>query len=242
MRLLVAEDDTLLAQSLAKGLRENAYAVDVVGDGEAAVIEAAVNSYDAIVLDVMLPKRDGLDVSRTLRARDIRTPILMLTARDRVGDKVAGLDAGADDYLTKPFELEELLARLRALLRRGPALAPQVLEIADLKVDTRSQTATRAGQALPLTTKEYAMLEYLARRAGEVVSRADISDHVWDEHHDPFSNALEVYIGRLRRKVDTPGLTPLIHTRRGAGYMLGALVGDGSDGSDGSDGGEDDEP
>jgi two-component system copper resistance phosphate regulon response regulator CusR len=223
MRLLVAEDDSLLAQSLAKGLRENAYAVDVVGDGEAAVIEALVNSYDAIVLDVMLPKRDGLEVSRALRARDVRTPILMLTARDRVGDKVAGLDAGADDYLTKPFELEELLARLRALLRRGPALAPQVVEVADLRVDTRSQTATRAGHALPLTTKEYTMLEYLARRAGEVVSRADISDHVWDEHHDPLSNALEVYIGRLRRKVDTPGLTPLIHTRRGAGYMLAAV-------------------
>jgi DNA-binding response OmpR family regulator len=221
MRLLVAEDDALLAQSLAKGLRENAYAVDVVGDGDAAVVEAVVNTYDAIVLDVMLPKRDGMDVARTLRARDVRTPILMLTARDLVRDKVAGLDAGADDYLTKPFELNELLARLRALLRRGPALTPEVIRVADLSVDTRSQTATRAGRILPLTTKEYAMLEYLARRAGEVVSRADISGHVWDEHHDPFSNALEVYVGRLRRKVDIEGLTPLIHTRRGAGYMLG---------------------
>jgi two-component system copper resistance phosphate regulon response regulator CusR len=226
MRLLVAEDDTLLAQSLAKGLRENAYAVDVVADGEAAVVEALVNSYDAIVLDVMLPRRDGMAVARTLRARDVRTPILMLTARDLVGDKVAGLDAGADDYLTKPFELDELLARLRALLRRGPALRSHTLHVADLTVDTRSQTATRAGRTLPLTTKEYAMLEYLARRAGEVVSRADISGHVWDEHHDPFSNALEVYIGRLRRKLDSPGLTPLIHTRRGAGYMLGPAPND----------------
>jgi two-component system copper resistance phosphate regulon response regulator CusR len=223
MRLLLAEDDALLAGSLAKGLRENAYAVDVVADGNTAVVEAVVNDYDAIVLDVMLPKRDGMDVARTLRARDVRTPILMLTARDRVSDKIAGLDAGADDYLTKPFELNELLARLRALMRRGPALTPQVLQVADLAVDTRSQTATRGGRQLPLTTKEYAMLEYLARRAGEVVSRADISAHVWDEHHDPFSNALEVYIGRLRRKVDVDGLAPLIHTRRGAGYMLGVV-------------------
>jgi len=223
MRLLVAEDDSLLARSLAKGLRENAYAVDVVSDGDAAIIEAVVNAYDAIVLDVMLPKRDGFEVARMLRAREVKTPILMLTARDRVDDKVAGLDAGADDYLTKPFELDELLARLRALLRRGPAVVPQLLEVGDLTVDTRSQTATRAGCTLPLTTKEYAMLEYLARRAGEVVGRADISAHVWDEHHDPFSNALEVYIGRLRRKVDTGGRVPLIHTRRGAGYMLADL-------------------
>ena len=222
MRLLVAEDDPVLAQSLAKGLRENAYAVDVVSDGEAAVIEGLVTSYDAIVLDVMLPKRDGMEVARSLRARDVRTPILMLTARDRVSDKVAGLDAGADDYLIKPFEFDELLARLRALLRRGPALAPQVIHVADLTVDTRSQTATRAGRMLTLTTKEYAMLEYLARHAGEVMGRADISGHVWDEHHDPFSNALEVCIGRLRRKLDAPGLRPLIHTRRGAGYLLGA--------------------
>jgi two-component system copper resistance phosphate regulon response regulator CusR len=201
MRLLVAEDDSALASSLAKALRVNAYAVDVVSDGDAAVVE----------------------VAETLRARGIRTPILMLTARDRVGDKVAGLDAGADDYLTKPFELDELLVRLRALLRRGPAVAPQRIEVGDLTVDTRSQTAERAGRALPLTTKEYAMLEYLARHAGEVVGRADISAHVWDEHHDPFSNALEVYIGRLRRKVDVSGASPLIHTRRGAGYMLADL-------------------
>jgi two-component system copper resistance phosphate regulon response regulator CusR len=185
----------------------------------------------------MLPKRNGFEVAGTLRARGVRTPILMLTARDRVGDKVAGLDAGADDYLTKPFELDELLARLRALLRRGPALAPQLLNVGDLTVDTRSQTATRAGHALSLTTKEYAMLEYLARHAGEVVGRADISAHVWDEHHDPFSNALEVYIGRLRRKVDADGATPLIHTRRGAGYMLADL----STLTPSSSGGEDDE-
>jgi two-component system, OmpR family, response regulator len=226
MRVLVAEDDALLGESLAKGLREHAYAVDLVTDGDAAVVQAVVNEYDAIVLDVMLPKRDGMEVARTLRARDVRSPILMLTARDRVSDKVAGLDAGADDYLTKPFELDELLARLRALRRRAPTLTPPVLTVGDLTVDTRRQTASRAGRPLRLTTKEYTMLEYLAAHAGTVLSRADISAHVWDENHDPFSNALEVYIGRLRRKVDEGAARPLIHTRRGAGYMLADLTGD----------------
>ncbi|HVX41473.1 MAG TPA: response regulator transcription factor, partial [Gemmatimonadaceae bacterium] len=156
-------------------------------------------------------------------ARDVDAPILMLTARDTVRDKVAGLDAGADDYLTKPFELDELLARIRALMRRGHAVLPEVLTVGDLTVDTRSQSATRAGRAIALTAREYAMLEYLARRAGEVVTRADITAHVWDEHHDPFSNALEVYVGRLRRKIDEGAARPLIHTRRGAGYMLADL-------------------
>jgi two-component system copper resistance phosphate regulon response regulator CusR len=155
----------------------------------------------------------------------------MLTARDTIRDKVTGLDAGADDYLTKPFELDELLARLRALLRRGHTVLPDALTIGDLAVDTRSQTATRAGRPIPLTSREYAMLEFLTRHAGEVVSRADITAHVWDEHHDPFSNALEVYIGRLRRKIDVGAVRPLIHTRRGAGYML-ADLGERSDGGD----------
>jgi two-component system copper resistance phosphate regulon response regulator CusR len=225
MRILVAEDDPLLGRSLAKGLRERAYAVDLVHDGESAVIQAVVNEYDAILLDVMLPRRDGFEVARALRARDVRAPILMLTARDRLGDKVEGLDAGADDYLTKPFEFEELLARLRALHRRQPALAPEQLAVADLTVNTRSQTASRGGRPLPLTTKEYAMLEFLARHAGAVMSRAEISAHVWDENHDPSSNTLEVCIGRLRRKVDGGVAVPLIHTRRGAGYMLGVLQG-----------------
>ena len=224
MRLLVAEDDALLARSLAKGLRERAYAVDLVHDGESAIIQGVVNDYDAILLDVMLPGRDGFAVARALRARDVRAPILMLTARDRLGDKVEGLDAGADDYLTKPFEFEELLARLRALHRRQPALAPELLTVADLTVDTRAQVASRGGRALQLTTKEYAMLEYLARHAGAVMSRSDISAHVWDENHDPSSNTLEVCIGRLRRKVDAGSVVPLIHTRRGAGYMLGKLL------------------
>ncbi|MDB4889501.1 MAG: OmpR family two-component response regulator [Gemmatimonadetes bacterium] len=223
MRILVAEDDALLARSLAKGLRERSHAVDVALDGEDAVMQGVLNEYDAIVLDVMLPKRNGFDVARTLRARDVSAPILMLTARNRLGDKIEGLDAGADDYLTKPFEFEELLARLRALHRRLPALAPQLFTVGDLAVDTRSQTATRAGRALRLTSKEYAMLEYLVRHAGSVVSRAEISAHVWDDNHDPFSNTLEVYVGRLRRKVDDGSAAPLIHTRRGAGYMLADL-------------------
>jgi two-component system copper resistance phosphate regulon response regulator CusR len=223
MRILLAEDDQLLARSLVTALRENAYAVDVVHDGDAAVLNAVLNAYDAIVLDVALPKRDGLEVARAIRERDVRAPILMLTARDTIRDKVAGLDAGADDYLTKPFELDELLARLRALMRRGHTVVPARLTVGDLAVDTRAQTAVRAGQAIRLTSREYAMLEFLARHAGEVVSRADITAHVWDENHDPFSNALEVYIGRLRRKIDSAAGRPLIHTRRGAGYMLADL-------------------
>ena len=223
MRILVAEDDPLLARSLAKGLRERAHVVDIASDGEAALVQGVVNEYDAIVLDVMLPRRDGLDVARALRGRDVQSPILMLTARDRVGDKVAGLDAGADDYLTKPFEFEELVARLRALHRRAPALTPEVLTVGDLEVDTRQQSATRGGRTLALTAKEYVMLEYMARRAGEVVSRADISAHLWDDNHDPSSNALEVYVARLRRKLDEGASRPLLHTRRGAGYMLAHL-------------------
>jgi two-component system copper resistance phosphate regulon response regulator CusR len=223
MRILLAEDDQLLARSLAKALRENAYAVDVAHDGDAAVLNAVLNEYDVIVLDVALPKRDGLEVARAIRARNVRAPILMLTARDTIRDKVAGLDSGADDYLTKPFELDELLARIRALMRRGHAVVPELLTVGDLAVDTRSQTATRSGQAIRLTSREYAMLEFLARHAGELLSRADITAHVWDENHDPFSNALEVYIGRLRRKIDTEARRPLIHTRRGAGYMLADL-------------------
>jgi two-component system copper resistance phosphate regulon response regulator CusR len=224
MRILIAEDDPLLARSLAKGLRERAHVVDVVGDGEGALVQGVVQPYDAIVLDVMLPRRDGIAVARGLRARDVQAPILMLTARDALGDKVAGLDAGADDYLTKPFEFEELLARLRALHRRSPVVVPEVLTVDDLTIDTRTQTATRAGRPLSLTTKEYVMLEYLARRAGEVVSRADISAHVWDDNHDPMSNALEVNVARLRRKLDGAGGAPLLHTRRGVGYMLARLA------------------
>ena len=225
MRVLVVEDDPRLAALLARWLRENAWAVDHAIDGDAALYHASITAYDVIMLDVMLPQRSGLEVCAELRKRGLRTPILMLTARDTLGDRVAGLDTGADDYLTKPFELQELLARLRALTRRGPALAPSVLTIADLVVETASQRATRGGRELSLTTKEYALLEYLARNAGRVIGRAELSEHVWDQNHDPASNALEVYINRVRKKVDGAGGPPLIHTRRGAGYMLVAPEG-----------------
>ena len=221
MRILVVEDDAKLADMLVRSLREQGYAVDRAADGERALYQAAVNEYDAIVLDVGLPRRDGIGGRRALRERGSRVPILMLTARDAVDDRVAGLDAGADDYLVKPFALEELLARLRALLRRMPELLPTTLTVGDLVLDTRTQTAARAGRPIPLTGKEYAMLEFLARHAGRIVTRPELSAHVWDENHDPFSNAIEVYIARLRRKIDEGHDTPLIHTRRGAGYLLG---------------------
>jgi DNA-binding response OmpR family regulator len=219
MRLLVVEDDVRLADLLARSLREAGYAVDVARDGEAAVTQVAVNDYDAMVLDVALPKKDGFAVAREVRGRGKALPILMLTARDAVRDRVTGLDAGADDYLTKPFDLQEMHARVRALLRRMPEMAPSLLTVGDLVVDAAAQSAARAGQPLTLTTKEYVLLEYLARNAGRVVSRADLVAHVWDENHDPLTNAVEVYINRLRKKVDA-GRPPLIHTRRGSGYML----------------------
>lgn len=223
VRVLLAEDDVYLGAMLAKGLREHAYAVDVAADGDAALYQAAVNEYDLIILDVLMPGRDGFAVCRELRRRGGTMPVLMLTARDAVGDRIEGLDAGADDYLAKPFDFSELLARMRALLRRAREVRPEEITIGDLVVDTRGQVARRAGRVLALTTKEYALLEYLAQNAGRVVGRADICAHVWDDNHDPFSNAIEVYIGRLRRKVDGDG-TPLIHTRRGAGYLLGAMA------------------
>ena len=225
MRLLLAEDDVYLSAMLAKGLREHAYAVDVAADGEEASYQIAVNEYDLVILDVLMPKRDGFDVCREIRRRGLTMPVLMLTARDAVSDRITGLDAGADDYLAKPFDFSELLARMRALLRRARDVRPEEIIIGDLVVDTRGQVARRAGRTIALTTKEYALLEYLAQNAGRVVGRADICAHVWDDNHDPFSNAIEVYIGRIRRKVDGDR-APLIHTRRGAGYMLSVIAGD----------------
>jgi DNA-binding response OmpR family regulator len=221
LRVLLAEDDVYLSAMLAKGLREHAYAVDVATDGDAAAYQIAVNEYDLVILDVLMPKRDGFSVCREIRRRGLTMPVLMLTARDAVSDRIAGLDAGADDYLAKPFDFSELLARMRALLRRGRDVRPEEITIGDLVVDTRGQVARRGGRQIALTTKEYTLLEYLAQNAGRVVGRADICAHVWDDNHDPFSNAIEVYIGRLRRKVDGDR-SPLIHTRRGAGYMLSA--------------------
>ena len=223
MRLLVVEDDPAAATVLSKGLREHTYAVDVVADGSKALEQASISDYDLIVLDVLMPGMNGLEVCRRLRADGIAAPILMLTARGEPDQKVAGLDAGADDYLAKPYHFPELLARVRALLRRGPALTPSVLSFHDLTADTRARRVERAGRTIPLTTKEYALLEYLLRRQGEVVGRADIAEHVWDDSFDPMSNLIEVYIQRLRRKIDDGQPVKLIHTQRGAGYALAVV-------------------
>jgi heavy metal response regulator len=220
MRLLLVEDEVRMANFIAKGLRENAYAVDVAANGEDALYQASVNTYDAIILDVMIPHKDGFAVCRELREKGFRTPVLMLTARDAVEDRIAGLDFGADGYLTKPFEFGELLARIRALLRRSGDVRPAKIVVADLEIDTTAQKVWRSGREIPLTAKEYALLEYLAREKGRVVGRADIAEHVWDENFDAFSNLIDVYIKRLRSKMDGNFAVQLIHTRRGAGYIL----------------------
>ena len=222
MRILLVEDDAEAAAVLARGLREHAYAVDVVEDGEEALEATATNDYDVLVLDRMLPRRDGIAVCRALREEGAAVPVLMLTARDALLDRIEGLDAGADDYLTKPFEIDELLARLRALLRRGPVLRPAVLTVGDLNIDTRTRRVVRADRVVELTAKEYSLLEFLARHAGEVVGRAEISEHVWDASFDAFSNRIEVYVQRLRRKLDDGHAVRLIRTRRGEGYTLSA--------------------
>src|SRR5215469_16354083 len=220
MRLLLVEDDARIARFIAKGLREHSYAIDVVNTGEEALYQAAINSYDLVILDVMIPAPDGFAVCRELRKVGQRMPILMLTARDAVEDRITGLDSGADDYLTKPFEFRELLARLRALLRRPTELRPPRIIVGDLELDTASQTAKRGGRTIPLTAKEYALLEYFARNSGRVIGRSEIAEHVWDETFDPFSNLIEVYVNRLRRKLGEDDGKPLLQTRRGSGYVL----------------------
>jgi DNA-binding response OmpR family regulator len=220
MRILVVEDEPRMANVIAKGLRENSYAVDVAEDGDAALYQASINDYDLIVLDVLLPRRDGFEVCRALRARGNSTPILMLTARATVDDRVSGFEAGADDYLTKPFSFREFLARVRALLRRDSQLRPDVFELDDLIVDSGSHRVSRAAREIELTAKEYALLEFLARRAGQLVSRTEIAAHVWDDSFDPFSNTIEVYMNRLRKKIDDAHTVKLLHTRRGEGYIL----------------------
>ena len=222
MRILLAEDDRHLRESIARGLREASYAIDDAEDGARAIYLAAVNEYDAIILDVVLPVKDGLEVCREIRRRGMHTPIIMLTARDTVDDRITGLDAGADDYLTKPFDFGELLARLRALVRRRGEVLPAELSVADLVVDTRRHTARRGQRDITHTTKEFALLEHLVRNAGRIVTRAEINAHVWDDNHDPFSNLIDVYVSRLRRKVDGGERVALISTRRGVGYMLSA--------------------
>jgi len=226
MRVLLVEDEPHAAHVLAKGLREQTYAVDLAGDGDSAIFQVGTTDYDAVILDVMLPRQNGFAVCRTIRESGCTVPILMLTARDAVEARIQGLDSGADDYLLKPFDFGELLARLRALIRRGrQPLLPERLAVGPLVLDTRGRRVRVRNRAVLLTAKEYALLEYLARRAGDVVSRADIAEHVWDEHYDPLSNVVDVYVQRLRRKLDAPGSSSLIRTRRGEGYELVAESG-----------------
>jgi len=220
MKILVVEDEERVAHFIQKGLKEEGHAVDVSYDGEDGEFLGEINEYDLIILDLMLPKKNGITVCRELRERGVATPVLMLTARDSVEDKVRGLDAGADDYLPKPFAFEELLARVRALLRRQSESKSPILKVADLELDPISRRATRAGKNIRLTTKEYALLEYLMRNPGKVLSRTLIGEHVWDMNFDPESNVIDVYVSHLRNKVDKGFDTPLIHTLRGQGYIL----------------------
>jgi two-component system copper resistance phosphate regulon response regulator CusR len=221
MRILLVEDEPHAARFIAKGLREATYAVDVARDGLTAAEQCLQNDYDAVVLDVMLPGRDGLSVCREIRAAGSDVPVLMLTARDAIESRVQGLDAGADDYLTKPFDFRELLARLRALTRRERRpVSPARIEVHGITIDLPARRVFRGEVEVSLTSREYALLEYLARHAGEVVGRADIAEHVWDQHYDAFSNVVDVYVQRLRRKLDEPGAPSAIRTRRGQGYQL----------------------
>lgn len=220
MRILLIEDDPRLREVLARGLREAAHAVDEAGTVADARTLAAVEAFDVIVLDVNLPDGSGFDLTRAWRADGLSLPILLLTARDDVEDRVRGLDAGADDYLVKPFAHAELLARLRALGRRSADTLPPLLEVGNLVVDPGSRTARRGETPLDLTTTEYALLEFLARHPGQVLGRERISASVWDENYDPLSNIIDVYIARLRRKLGEAGGPALIHTVRGAGYVL----------------------
>ncbi|HEX4422998.1 MAG TPA: response regulator transcription factor [Kofleriaceae bacterium] len=221
MRLLVIEDYRPLRESLVRGLGDAGYAVDATGDGAEGLWYAENHPYDVIILDLMLPGRDGLGILRTLRAAGNATHVLVLTARDTVADRVAGLDVGADDYLVKPFAFDELLARLRAMVRRRYDRADPVIRIADLEVDTRARRARRAGQGIELSAREYALLEYLAHRTGDIVSRTELWDHAYDEAAEPGSNVLDVHISHLRKKIDDGHARKLIHTRRGQGYVLG---------------------
>jgi DNA-binding response OmpR family regulator len=211
-----------MAGAVATYLRQSGFAVDVAETGEAALSLANQNPYDAAVLDVLLPGIDGLEVCRRLRERDQSARIILATARDAVEDRITGLDLGADDYVVKPYALGELVARVRALLRRPSSSLPTVLRTGDLELDTATRVARRGDRTIELTTKEFSVLEYLMRNAGEVVTRERLSAHAWDENYDPASNVIDVYLARLRKKIDVPGEEPLIATIRGAGYRLGS--------------------
>lgn len=221
MRLLLAEDDESLARALAQGFREEGIDATCVSEAPAVLLTLALSVYDVVVLDVLLPKGNGFDVCAALRERGVRTPVLMLTSRDALEDRVKGLELGADDYLTKPFAFAELLARVRALSRRPPVIAPERVSIADLNVDLRTRKVKRAGRDIDLTAKEFALLEVFLRHPGDVLDRETIAARVWDDNHDPFTNVLDVLVGRLRRKIDEGFEPKLIQTVRGAGYRLG---------------------
>jgi two-component system OmpR family response regulator len=220
VRILVVEDEPKVARAIRRGLEEHAYAVDLSSDGADALSMATEYDYDAVVLDLMIPEPDGVAVCRELRRRERWAPILMLTARGAVEDRMSGLDAGADDYLIKPFAFGELLARIRAIVRGRSGSRPAVLQVGDLTVDPAGHTVSRAGRPVELTAREYSLLEFLVRHAGEVVTRAEILEHVWDLHYDGSSNIVNVYVGYLRRKLEEPFDRPLIHTVRGVGYSL----------------------
>ncbi len=220
MRILLVEDDRKVASFIRKGLAEEGYAVDVAADGETGLAMGLDRLHDLIILDVMLPAKPGFQVVRELRQAKVSTPILLLTARDAVEDKVQGLDAGADDYLTKPFAFAELLARVRALLRRGGEGRPPALQVADLILDPATRTVKRGGENIPLTNREFALLEYFMRNPGRVLSRAMITEKVWDYSFDSETNVIDVYVNYLRKKIDAGRPSKLLHTVRGVGYVL----------------------
>jgi DNA-binding response OmpR family regulator len=219
VKILVIEDDRTVGQYVARGLSEQQFSVELVPDGQAGLAKAATGLWDIIVLDLRLPGLGGLELLRTLRDRGVATPVLVLTAQDSVEFKVDALRIGADDYVTKPFAMEELIARVEAIARRPKNLAPPALELADLRIETGARQVTRAGRAIELTPKEYAVLEYLVRHAGRVMSRTLITEYVWDYHFDPGTNIVDVVINRLRKKIDAGHRVKLIHTVRGVGYV-----------------------
>src|SRR5206468_9045265 len=224
MRILVIEDEAAIAAFIKDGLIKAGYAVDLAGDGDEALYRASIASYDVILLDIMLPDADGLTVCMQLRRNGVPTPILMLTARDAIEDRVAGLDSGADDYLVKPFAFAELLARIRALLRREPAITGRTLQIADLRLDSVTHEVYRGGQPVALTSKEYSILEFLMRHPNQTVLRSAIAEHVWNADFDNLTNLIDVHISALRRKLDDGHQTKLLHTIRGVGYRLGVTT------------------
>jgi two-component system OmpR family response regulator len=220
MRILLVEDEVKMARALRRGLEQEGHAVDVAADGNDGLSKALEYEYDAVVLDVMLPGRDGYSICRELRSSGRWSPVLMLTARDAVDDRIRGLDAGADDYLIKPFAFGELLARLRALVRRGPSERPPMISVGDVELDPAAHTVTRSGRPVELSAREFALLEFLMRHPGEVLSRTRILEQVWDYSYSGFSNVVDVYVAYLRRKLERPFGSPLIRTVRGVGYAL----------------------